>query len=192
MTSRMEYEPDSPLSYDVEEGKLSSGRSSSGTIRENASECSTENGHCDTVKTMTVEVDNHQTPPSNHQTPQKTARRVAEHIVRPKTSDERKKLESFRTRKQMVNQANQVDKTDIERPDNNTKSSYQHNRRVKNLAHQQHNNKKWSTRHQKKYASPPMTMHPPPVRPPPPLEDITMKRHRMQQQAQQRCFERTT
>ena len=42
----------------------------------------------------------------------------------------------------MVNQTNQVDKTDIERPDNNTKPSYQHNRRVKNLAHQQHNNKK--------------------------------------------------
>ena len=66
MTCRMEYEPDSPLSYDVEEGKLSSGRSSPGTIRENALECSTENDDCDTVTTMTVELDNHRTPPSNH------------------------------------------------------------------------------------------------------------------------------
>ena len=37
MASRMEYEPDSPLSYDMEEGELSSGRSSPGTLRENAS-----------------------------------------------------------------------------------------------------------------------------------------------------------
>ena len=46
MTSRMDYEnespykTDSPLSYDVEEGKLSpgSGRSSPGTIRDYASD----------------------------------------------------------------------------------------------------------------------------------------------------------
>ena len=50
MTSRMDYEiespykTDSPLSYDVEEGELSpgSGRSSPGTIPDNASDCSTQ------------------------------------------------------------------------------------------------------------------------------------------------------
>ena len=46
MASRMDYEQESPykpLSYDVEEGELSSGsgRSSPGTIRDNASECGT-------------------------------------------------------------------------------------------------------------------------------------------------------
>ena len=50
MASRMDYESespykaDSPLSYDVEEGELSSGsgRSSPGTIRDIASDCSTQ------------------------------------------------------------------------------------------------------------------------------------------------------
>ena len=55
------------LSYDVEEGELSSGsgRSSPGTIRDNASECSTQtddyidNSHPqETVTTMRVEVEN--------------------------------------------------------------------------------------------------------------------------------------
>ena len=38
------YQADSPHSYDVEEGELSSGsgRSSPGTIRDNASECGTQ------------------------------------------------------------------------------------------------------------------------------------------------------
>ena len=38
------YRADSPLSYDVEEGELSSGsgRSSPGTVRDNASTCSTQ------------------------------------------------------------------------------------------------------------------------------------------------------
>ena len=50
MANEMDYEPEtpyrahSPLSYDVEEGELSSGsgRSSPGTIRDNASDCSTQ------------------------------------------------------------------------------------------------------------------------------------------------------
>ena len=59
----MEYKADSPLSYDVEEGELSSGRSSPGTIRENASECSKgTDDYNDSVTTMTVEVDNDNTP----------------------------------------------------------------------------------------------------------------------------------
>ena len=73
MTSRVDYEQesphkaDSPLSYHVEEGELSSGtgRSSPGTIRDRASECSTQtddyidNSHPqETVTTMRVEVEN--------------------------------------------------------------------------------------------------------------------------------------
>ena len=58
------YQADSPLSYDVEEGELSSGpgRSSPGTIRDNASDCSTQtdnrsdNPH-DRITTMRVEVE---------------------------------------------------------------------------------------------------------------------------------------
>ena len=40
MASKMDFKPDSPLSYDVKEGELSAGRTSPGTIRENSSECS--------------------------------------------------------------------------------------------------------------------------------------------------------
>ena len=57
MASNMEYEADSPLSYDVEEGELSSGsgRSSPGTIRDNASECSSQTDEYNkTVNSMTI------------------------------------------------------------------------------------------------------------------------------------------
>ena len=72
MASRMyyeqesQYQTDSPLSYDVEEGELSSGsgRSSPGTIKDNASECGTQtDGHIDnshpqeTVNSMRVEME---------------------------------------------------------------------------------------------------------------------------------------
>ena len=67
MASKMEYEPESPykadslLSYDVEEGELSSGsgRSSPGTIRDSASECITQTDeYVETVTSIRVEVDN--------------------------------------------------------------------------------------------------------------------------------------
>ena len=71
MASGMDYEIESPyktdypLSYDVEEGELSpgSGRSSPGTIRDNASDCSTLTDDNfdhpqDRVTTMRIEVDN--------------------------------------------------------------------------------------------------------------------------------------
>ena len=119
MASRMEYEPespykaDSPLSYDVEEGEISSGsgRSSPGTIRDNASECTTQtddqfdNSHPhDTVTTMRVEVDNttneqYTQKALNQPTPQDIARIIAENTAQPKTTDVRKNIESFRTRK---------------------------------------------------------------------------------------------
>ena len=69
MAHKMDYEPetpyraDSPLSYDVEEGELSSrsGRSSPGTKRDNASDCSTQTDDRfdkphDRITTMRVEV----------------------------------------------------------------------------------------------------------------------------------------
>ena len=82
----MEYEVHSPLSYDVDEGELSSasGRSSPGTIRDNASECSKQTDkYNETVTSMRVEVDNstaeQQTQMAlNQPTPQKIARIIAE------------------------------------------------------------------------------------------------------------------
>ena len=57
------YKADSPLSYDVEEGELSpgSGRSSPGTIRDNASDCSTQTDDNfdhpqDRITTLRIEV----------------------------------------------------------------------------------------------------------------------------------------
>ena len=71
MASRMDYEiespykTESPMSYDVEEGELSpgSGQSSPGTIRDNASDCSTQTDdnfdHTqDIVTTMRIELEN--------------------------------------------------------------------------------------------------------------------------------------
>ena len=92
MVSRMDYEQESPykadslLSYDVEEGELSSasGRSSPGTIRDNAFEYSTQtddyidNSHPqETVTTMSVEVENttseqYTQTALNQKTPQET------------------------------------------------------------------------------------------------------------------------
>ena len=91
----MEYEADSPLSYVVEEGELSSGsgRSSPGTIRNNASECSTQTDEKnETVTSMRVELDNstaeQQTQTAlNQPTPQEIARIIAQKTVRPKTTD---------------------------------------------------------------------------------------------------------
>ena len=74
------YKADSPFNYDVEEGELSprSGRSSPGTIRDNASDCGTQTdnqmGNTDeTVTTMRVHLNN---TPENTQTPQEIARKI--------------------------------------------------------------------------------------------------------------------
>ena len=119
MASRMDYEQespykaDSPLSYDVEEGELSSGsgRSSPGAIKDNASECSTQtdelidNSHPqETVTTMGVEVENTTSEQFtqtalNQQTPQEIARIISEKVVEPKQPDVRRNQESFLTRK---------------------------------------------------------------------------------------------
>ena len=62
------YRADSPLSYDVEEGELSSGsgRSSPGTVRDNASTCSTQTD--DRITTMR-ELRSMETPTINRHRP---------------------------------------------------------------------------------------------------------------------------
>ena len=98
MASRMEheiespYKTDSPLSYDVEEGELSpgSGRSSPGTIRNNASDCSTQTDDNfdhpqDRVTTMRIEMGNatsEQQTQANQRTPQEIANHISEHIAK--------------------------------------------------------------------------------------------------------------
>ena len=177
MASKMEHEADSPLCYDVEDGELSSGsgRSSPGTIRDNASECSTQTDeYNETVTSMRVEVDNSTTVQQtqtalNQPTPQEIARIIAKKTVRPKTMDVRKNLEPFRTRK-----------NNIVTEQNISTRSYENNRPLNN------NSKPSET-----YASPPMPNYPPPVRPAP-REDYTTNGHRLQQRVQQRWFERNS
>ena len=182
MASKMEYEPkspykaDSPLSYDVEEGELTSGsgRSSPGTIRDNASECSTQtNEYVETVTSMRLGMDNstdaqHTRTGSNQLTPHETARIIAEKTVKPKATDVRKNLESSRTR-------NNNERTEEQ---TTNKHSYQNYR-------PQNNNSKPS----ETYTSPPMPNYPPPLRPPLPA-DYTTNSHRMQHRVQQRWFDR--
>ena len=114
MTSRMDYEiespykTDSPLSYDVEEGERSpgSGRSSPGTIRDNASNCSTQTVDLfdhpqDRVTTMGIEVKNvtsEQQTQTNQRTPQEIANHTSEQIGKKRHSDTRRNLNSFRNR----------------------------------------------------------------------------------------------
>ena len=87
------YKADSPFSYEVEEGELSSGsgRSSPGTIRDNASDCGTQTDDQmatsnETVTTFRVELDN---TPENVQTPQEIARKLKNRF------DNRRNLTSF-------------------------------------------------------------------------------------------------
>ena len=165
MAFNMEYDADSPLSYDVEEGELSSGsgRSSPGTIRDNASECSTQtDGYNETVTSMRVEVHNstadQQTQKAlNQSRPQEIAHIIAEKTVRPKATDI-KNLESFRTRK---------NNTVTEQ--NTSTHIYQNNRPLNN-----------TSKPSDTYASTPMPNYPPPIRPPPP-EDYTTNSHPLQQ-----------
>ena len=121
MTTGMEYESpyksDSPFSYEVEDGELSpgSGRSSPGTIRDNASDCGTQTDDQmenipETVTTMRVHLDN---TPQITQTPQEIARKIKNRF------DNRRNLQSFSTNK---NTNEQGTSTNIH--------SYEHNRLV--------------------------------------------------------------
>ena len=183
--SQSPHKADSPLSYDVEEGELSagSGRSSLGTIREKACDCSTQTeDHFDQpqdkVTTMRVEVENttseqHTQTALNQRTPQEIARIFSEQIVRPKQSDARRNLESFR---------NRTNNNINEQGTSTNTHTYQINR--------PHNNNPNKTSSDT-FTSPPLPIYPPPVRPPPP-DDYTTDNNRMQHSVQQRWFNRNS
>ena len=175
MASRMDYEIESPyktvspLSYDVEEGELSpgSGRSSPGTIRDNASDCSTQTDDNfdhpqDRVTTMRIEVENatsEQQTQTNQRTPQEIANHISEPIGKKRQSDTRRNLDSFRNR------------TNEQGTSTNT-HSYQKNRPSNKCPNET-------------YVSPPLPNYPPPVRPPPP-DYYTTKNNRKQNSVQRR------
>ena len=175
MTSRMDYEiespykTDSPLSYDVEEGKISpgSGQSSSGTIRDNASNCSTQtDDHFDypgdRVTTMRIEVENvtsEQQTQTNQRTPQEIANHISEKIGKKRQSDTRRNLDSFRNR---TNEQGTITKT----------RSYQNNRPSNKTPNET-------------YVSPPLANYPPPIRPTSP-DDYTTENSNIQNSVQQR------
>ena len=168
MATGMEYESpyksDYPFSYEVEEGELSSGsgRSSPGTVRDNASDCGTQTDDqmeniSETVTTMSVHLDN---TPQSTQTPQEIARKIKNKF------DNRRNLQSFNTNK---NTNDQGTSTNIH--------SYEHSRIV--------NIQNRSTT--ESYTSPPLPNYPPPVRPPPPSDYIT-EQPRTQSYNQQQLF----
>ena len=169
------YKADSPFSYEVEEGELSSGsgRSSPGTIRDNASDCGTQTddqmGNTDeTVTTMRVHLDN---TPENTQTPQQIARKIKKKHNKLKQNEDRLNLQSFN---------NNRTTTTTEQGTSTNLHSYEHNRQV--------NNQNRSTT--KSYTSPPLPNYPPRVRPPPPSDYIT-ENPRTQTHVQQRLFTKT-
>ena len=164
------YKSDSPFSYEVEEGELSSGsgRSSPGTVRDNASDCGTQTDDqmgniSETVTTMRVHLDN---TPENTQTPQEIARKIRNKFDKLKQNEDRRNLQSFNTYK---NTKEQGTSTIIH--------SYEHSRLV--------NTQNRSTT--ESYTSPPLPNYPPPVRPPPPSDYIT-EHPRTQTYAQQRLL----
>ena len=174
MASRKDYEiespykSDSPLSYDVEEGELcpGSGRSSSGTIRDNASDCSTQTEDNfdhpqDRVTTMRIEVENttsEQQTQTTQRTPQETANHISEQIGKKRQLDTRRNLDSFRNR------------TNAQGTSTNT-HIYQNNRPSNKTPNET-------------YVSPPLPTFQKPVRPPPP-DDYTTATKRLQNSAHQ-------
>ena len=194
MTSRMDYESESPyradppLSYDVEEDELSSGsgRSSPGTIRDNAWDCSTQtDDHFDhpqdRVTTMRVEVENvtsdqHTQTSINQRSPQEIANIISEQVGKKKQSDTRRNLDSFRNKTK--NDTNELGTS-------TSTHSYQNNRPHNSRPHNNNQNNTPS----ETYLSPPLPNYPPPVGPPPP-DDYTNDNNRMQHSVQQRWFAR--
>ena len=174
MASRMDFEnesrykTDSPLSYDVEEGELSpcSGRSSPGTIRDNASDCSTQtvdnfDHPQERITTMRIEVENAhsaQQTQTKQRTPQEIATHISEHIGRKRQSDTRRNLDSFQNRT-------------TEQSTNNNSHNYQNTRPSNNTTNET-------------YTSPPLPTYQLPVRPPPP-DDYTTVTNRIQNNAHQ-------
>ena len=169
------YKVDSPFNCDVEEGELSpgSGRSSPGTIRDNASDCGTQTddqmGNTDeTVTTMRVHLDN---TPENTQTPQDIARKIRNKFYQPRQNEDRWNLQSFNNNRTTTT-SEQGTRTNLH--------SYEHNRPV--------NNQNRSTT--ESYISPPLPNYPPAVRSPPP-SDYVIENPRTQTHVQQRLFTKT-
>ena len=172
MTSTVDYEnespykTDSPLSYDVEEGELSPGsaRSSPGTIRDNASDCSTQTDDNfdhpqDRVTTMRIEVENAtsaQQTQTNQRTPKEIANHISEHIGKKRQSDTRQNLDSFHNRTNEQGTGTNTNSYQNSRPSNKTPNET--------------------------YVSPPLPNYPPPVRPPPP-DDYTTATNRIKNSA---------
>ena len=131
--------------------------SSPGTIRENASECSTQTEEYDErLTTIRVEVTNESTSEQQTQTapdqptPMEIARINREQSTRPNIPDIRRNLELFCTRKN--------NKTDLTTTSSDTNiNSYQQNRPVRTISSQS-----------APFTSPPLPNYPPPLRPPPP------------------------
>ena len=133
----MDYEPetqyraDSPLSYDVEEGELSSGsgRSSPGTIRYIASDCGTQtddrfDNPQDRITTMRVEVecatsDQHTQTALNQPTPKEIAQVIKEQVTRIKQTENKRNQDSF---------YNRTNNNVTEQGTSTTVHSYQNNR----------------------------------------------------------------
>ena len=164
----MDYEPEtpyranSPLSYDVEEWELSSrsGRSSPGTIRDNASDCSMQtddrfDNPQDRITTMRVEVecatsDQHTQTALNQPTPKEIAQVIKEQVTRKKQTENKRNQDSFYNRT-INNVTEQGTSTNVH--------SYKNNRPRNGGI----NNTPSTV-----YQSPPLPNYPPPVRPPPP------------------------
>ena len=175
MTSRMDYEiespykTDSPLSYDVEEVELSprSGRSSPGTIRDNAFDCSTQTDDLfdhpqDRVQTMRIELENatsEQQTQTNQRTPQEIANLISEQVGKKRQSDTRRNLDSFCNRTNEQDTSTSTHSCQNIRPSNNTQNETD--------------------------VSTPLPNYPTPVRTSPP-DDYTTKNNRIQNSDQQR------
>ena len=166
------YKADSPFNYDAEEVELSpgSGRSSPGTIRDNASDCGTQTddqmGNTDeTATTKRVHLNN---TPENTQAPQEIARRIRKKFQQSKQNEDRQNLLSIN---------NNRTTTTSEQGTSTNLHSYENNRPV--------NNQNRSTT--ESYISPPLPNYPPPVRPPPP-SGYVIENPRTQTQVQQRLF----
>ena len=169
------YKVDSPFNYDVEEGEVSpeSGRSSPGTIRDNASDCGTQTddqmGTTDeTVTTMRVHLDN---TPENIQTPQDIARKIRNKFHQSRQNEDRRNLQSFNN--------NRITTTSEQGTSTNS-HSYEHNRPI-------NNQNRLTT---ESYTSPPLPNYPPPMRPPPP-SDYATENLRTQTRVQQQLFTKT-
>ena len=169
------YKVDSPFNYDFEEGELSpgSGRSSPGTIRDNASDCGTQTddqmGNTDeTVTTMRVHLDN---TPENTQTPQEIARKIRNKFQQSKQNEDRRNLQSFSTNRTTTT-SEQSTSTNLHCYENNRPVNYQNRSTTAS------------------YTSPPLPNYPPQVRPPPP-SDYEIENPRTQTHVQQRLLPKT-